>query len=262
MFFSPFERSFLLIITLLTIPTIRSQSVYDEESPLLKASIENSSIDDINRLLGEGFSPNVKNSAGWTPLIFAVNNNNENIVKNLINAGASIDETENDGWSALLFAVFRESIELAEILLTNNANPYILSVQGISPFSIASERHLTPVLSAIERYRERRATIEQMNGNLLDACLEGDKDSIENLLTNGAEVNSFNSVGYSPLIAAARNACLECVRILIQAGADVYHKEKDGWTALMFASTSVNIYLLIIFHNTLITFKSRALSKS
>lgn len=191
----------------------------------------------VRRLLDEGHNPNVKNSAGWTPLIFATTSGSHETVQALINAGADIDEVENDLWSPVLVATFKNFEEIAVALIDQGANPLLKSIQGSSAFDVASARGQMQVLDAIERWRQRRSAIDDLNAELLDASLNGDANAISNLLAEGAEANSANGKGYSPLIGASRSGCVDCVRILLQAGADVNHVESDGWSPLTFASS-------------------------
>lgn len=67
------------------------------------------------------------------------------------------------------------------------------------------------------------------------AARYGDKESVELLIANGAEVNvKENSLGYTPLGWARLNDVAE---ILIAKGADVNAKDKQGGTPLLRAAS-------------------------
>lgn len=59
-------------------------------------------------------------------------------------------------------------------------------------------------------------------------CREGSAAEVRDALKNGAELNSRNHAGYTPLTAAVENNRIETVRLLIDAGADVNMKYTDS----------------------------------
>ena len=68
------------------------------------------------------------------------------------------------------------------------------------------------------------------------AVLDGDKQSVFDLIFNDADVNEPNDVGNTPLHAAAFVGNLEIVQILVRAGAKVNAKGNHGRTPLHIAS--------------------------
>lgn len=240
---------FLLTLVFLTsvISFLVSLSVstdIDDEAPLLVAVRDGHDISHINELILNGHNPNIQNSAGWTPLIFAVNHNDEELVRMLLSAGANVNEAENDGWVPMLFAIFRENLALSQLLLEYNANPYIESLQGQSPYSIAMERGYNEILNYIDQWRIRREQIDGLNTLLFEAAMDGHVNAIEEALKQGAEVDVTNVNGYTPLIAASKAGCLDCVKILLTYDADPNRIEADGWSALTFASSNGSMDLV------------------
>ncbi len=68
------------------------------------------------------------------------------------------------------------------------------------------------------------------------AAALGQMYAVKALLGNGADPNLTNMVGYSPLMAAARNCRHRCAMLLIDAGAEVDATDDWGYTALMLAA--------------------------
>lgn len=70
----------------------------DDDAPLLVACRDGHdiNIENIRTLISEGQDPNVKNTAGWTPLTFAVNDNNDELTRVLLDSGIYVNEQEND----------------------------------------------------------------------------------------------------------------------------------------------------------------------
>jgi uncharacterized protein len=65
------------------------------------------------------------------------------------------------------------------------------------------------------------------------AAAAGQAGALYLLLARGAEVDARETgTGNTALMLAANRARLEEVRVLLQAGADVNLKARDGWTAL------------------------------
>lgn len=74
---------------------------------------------------------------------------------------------------------------------------------------------------------------------------------LKRLLEAGANPNTFNDLfrRRPPLSEAARQGHLECVQVLIGAGADVHVLDRFGWNALHFAayrSDGLDTCLLLI----------------
>ena len=63
---------------------------------------------------------------------------------------------------------------------------------------------------------------------------------IEVLIQQGADVNIKNKDGNTALIIASEKGSLDLVNILLEGGADVQQKDGRGWTALMWASSCRN----------------------
>ncbi|PWF94171.1 Ankyrin repeat protein [Spiroplasma poulsonii] len=56
------------------------------------------------------------------------------------------------------------------------------------------------------------------------------------LIENGAEINHKNQFGNTPLILASQNGHTEIVKLLIENGAKINHKNQFGNTPLILAS--------------------------
>jgi len=70
------------------------------------------------------------------------------------------------------------------------------------------------------------------NEKLLAAAKNGDIAAVENLLEKGADVNTRAKDGWTPLMHAAQNGHTAVVKALIENGADVNAKANDNGTAL------------------------------
>ncbi len=68
---------------------------------------------------------------------------------------------------------------------------------------------------------------------LMDAAMMGDLKGVKGLLSKGADINTADSEGDSPLIRAAAMGHAEVVKLLVDRGADIHRKNKKGATALI-----------------------------
>ena len=73
---------------------------------------------------------------------------------------------------------------------------------------------------------------------LVYAASLGEFEQVEQLLSQGIDVNQTDDEGYSALHAAAENDYLEIVKLLIQKGADLNYKAE--YTALELAEMAEN----------------------
>jgi len=71
-----------------------------------------------------------------------------------------------------------------------------------------------------------------VHGDLFDAAKAGDIATIQGLLDQGANVNSTNKQGETPLHAAASANQSQVAMLLIQKGANVNSTTTGGWTPL------------------------------
>lgn len=71
---------------------------------------------------------------------------------------------------------------------------------------------------------------------LRNAAAEGNLNDVRHWIQQGANVDSANPGGWTPLIYAADRSHVEVIDVLLQANADPNLHEHDGWSALMFSA--------------------------
>ena len=99
--------------------------------------------------LKHGAYVNIRNSAGYTPLMSAVSIGDLTSVKELLNLGADPNRTENDGWSSLHFAAVNGFQDIAELLMQYKADPAIRTVNGKSARNLAEEQGYPNIVSIL-----------------------------------------------------------------------------------------------------------------
>lgn len=88
------------------------------------------------------------------------------------------------------------------------------------------------LLEFVEQVRES----DTLDGPLQVASQYDNQDIVSLLLEKGADVNSKDYQGNTPLILAASGGHTELVQLLLEEGADIQAKNNLGWTALMQAA--------------------------
>ena len=133
---------------------------------------------------------NLRNEDSTTPLMVAASLNRPVAVKILIKLGAKMEKvTMGENWTALLIAVKAKSYQSVKVLLQKGANPYHRSSTGQTALILAT-RHV----------RMMRVLVD-----------------------HGADVNTCDNNGLSPLFHCIRKRCFEGIRQLLQNGAKVNH---------------------------------------
>jgi uncharacterized protein len=182
----------------------------------------------VDRLLRAGAKPDAGNDYGSTPLREAAAVGSTSAIEELLKAGAKPDLANPDGETALMLLARGNNVEAARLLIAHGAN-----------------------VNAVERFRGQTA--------LMRAAAQSQPAMVKELIAHGAEVNARSEVnewqrqvtaepralhrpagGLTALLYAAREGCLECVRNLIEGGADPDVPDPDGITPLIMAIQNVH----------------------
>lgn len=159
----------------------------------------------VKLLLENGASVNTTNP--WnndTPLMYAARNGNVELVNFLINRGANIHTTNSKGENALICAI---------------TDP---RKDGYSNL-IVVKRLLEAGVSANSADKDWPALCHAADKNNYEVC--------KLLLAYGADVNTQDAYGYSPLMTAISNGKTDLMKLFLDAGADINLKSKIGRTA-------------------------------
>ncbi|KAL6605111.1 ankyrin [Neocallimastix sp. 'constans'] len=161
-----------------------------------------------------------------TPLVAAVKNNNEKVVHWLIEFGAIIDNEDNYNETPLVLAVRNQNETLVKYLIACGAD-----------VNFHSSFHNTPLLEAVEigneplvkYFLERGAQVNVSNefgDTALIRTIENNREDLAKLLiAYGADVNY--ETHKNPLTEAAHNNNMNLIRYLIDNGVDVHQTNSD-----------------------------------
>jgi uncharacterized protein len=227
----------------------------------------------VEALIAGGADIRQRSNAGSTPFMFAVRKGDMGAVKAFLAAGADVNEKRVDRATPLLVAILNGHEDLVDLLLEKGADPNAeggstdLSVQG------SKARPITITLQT-PSYRDQlrdvgteggngannswgrplQAAVHVANWHISDEFIAVNIDRmrvIKALLKYGADVNARNSdmeprwsgaryrrrqVGLTPFLAAARQADIEVMRLLVEHGADPKMNTPLNITPLMLAA--------------------------
>ncbi len=177
----------------------------------------------------------------WTPLTVAANWGHTSVAKLLIAAGADVNAFESGtryNFNVLHFSAEKGHTEIVKLLIVNGAD-IEAKVESILD---------TPLSRAVRK--ERKATVEALismgaNVNTTNAigstplhfaAISGNLDIVRLLLENGAEVNAKTNggdlPGVTPIHAAAFEGQTRIVELLLVKGADINAVTQSGYTPL------------------------------
>jgi uncharacterized protein len=211
-----------------TIRTLLEQKV-DVNAPevdgttALHWAVRSDDTDLVDRLLRAGANVKAANRYGITPLYLASVNGNAAVIERLLNAGADANAVSTEGETALMTASRTGNVAAIKVLLARGAD-----------------------VNAKENWHGETA--------LMWAVSEKHAAAARELIAKGADVNARSNVnkwerqnsaeprekwlplgGLTPLEFAARDGCVDCIPVLVEAGADINAADQDGITPLLSA---------------------------
>jgi ankyrin repeat protein len=186
-------------------------AVYHDDVPLVEA------------LLKAGAKAQVANRYGSTPLLEAAVRGNPLVIEKLVKAGADVNAGNADGQTALMVLARTSNIAAAKILISQGAN-----------------------VNVIERWHDQTP--------LMWAAAESQPEMVKLLLDHGAKVDARSRLnhwtrmvtaepraqqrevgGFTALLYATRQGCLECVKLLVEKHADINLPDPEGITPMLMA---------------------------
>jgi ankyrin repeat protein len=214
------------VITAAQVP--EAAELAQDGSTALHWAVHHDDVAQVQKLLKEGANPNATNDYGATPLSEAAVTGNPAVLSALIKAGAEVNGVNPAGQTALMVLARTSNVAAVRVLLKAGAR-----------------------INATEAVRGQTA--------LMWAAAQGQPAMVRELIAQGADVNARTVVnehqrqvsgepraqyrpagGFTPLMFAARQGCLECVKALVGKGAQIDYTDPEGVTALIVAVNNFN----------------------
>jgi ankyrin repeat protein len=207
-------------------------------------------------LLAERADPNQTEADGTTALHWAVHNDDVELVRQLLAAGANVAAANDYGATPMAEAAVAANAAVLAALLDADADVDSPNADGQTALMVVARGGNTAAAALL---LERGANVnarEARKGQtaLMWAAAQSHAPMVALLLEHGAEVDARSTVndwermvtaeprqknlysgGFTPLLYATRQGCLECAKLLLDAGAEIDLTDPDGVTPLLSA---------------------------
>jgi uncharacterized protein len=210
-------------------------------TPLYLASLHGSA-PMIEKLLKNGADANDRGPGGETPLMLVARTGNLDAIRLLLDQHADVNAKDKlRGTTALMWAIEQSHPEAVKLLVEHGA-----SVSVATNIDTRNSRN-NLANTVTQRLRSSFGVLGKRgpgnDGTPPPAPAASAKNAPATQPNGEDEVVSFfrrpapkDGGGLTPLSYAARENCMECAKILVEAGADVNQRTFYGWTPLLVAT--------------------------
>lgn len=207
----------------------------------LIAAAEEGSAQAVIAALADGADVNERGADGTTAIMFAAYYGDLDLVNALIEAGADVTLENQFGTSAITEAAIIGHAEILRALLAAGADPNFENPEGETPImAVARTGNVEAAQVLLEAGADLNAR-EDWGGQsaVMWAAARSNADMVRFLAANGADLDArgvvrqwarkiiteprpkdLNKGGFTALLYAAREGCVDCARALVEAGAD------------------------------------------
>ena len=199
----------------------------DGSTPLQWA-VHEGDVAEVKRLLAAGADVSLANHYGATPMGLAAEVGDTEILKLLLKAGAAADSANPEGQTALLAVARTGNVEAALLLLEFGAKVDARENWGGQ----------TALMWASARRHPEMMKLLISKG--ADVNARGIARDYQRHVTAEGRPKNLDSGGFTPLLYAARENCVACVKVLLDHGADIDLPDPDGVSPLQVAIMNAN----------------------
>jgi ankyrin repeat protein len=216
------------------------------------------------RLLDAGGDARSRGLDGTTTVMWAAYNGDVELVQRLIAAGADVNAANDYGSTALSEAAILGSAPIIKALLDAGADAKRLSAEGETALMVVARTGNVESARLLLAAGTEINAQEQWGGQsaLMWAAAQSQPEMVKFLLENGANPDlrglerdwqrrilteprpkDMNRGGFTALLYAAREGCVECARNLVEGGADIDLTDPERVTPLGLAINNLHFDL-------------------
>ena len=176
----------------------------------------------------------------WTPLhVLCMQSSDVDMVECLLTAGADINALTDKGATPLILACENEKLEIVKALIKHKADSSVRTGRytALQRETAKDHHHIVHLLLTCGVDINQKTELGETS--LYLASKLGNTSSLKVLLSEGADVNMPRDNGFTPLLIATVNDKPNCVEALVKSGANLNtQSEMTGATALNVAASS------------------------
>ncbi len=182
--------------------------------------------DDVNAVrhaIQNGAFTNERGVGGYSALHWSAAKNNTTSLQELLLHDVDINIVNDHGETPLFLALKHGHVDAARTLLDFGASPFIATNYRQTGFSLFNSQpsDIQEILirnseigtRSVSGYSNQRSA--ERDRNLRVAAAEGRVDRMNELLREGAQINTRSAFGRTPLIFAVKNGHFDAVRLLL-----------------------------------------------
>ncbi len=212
------------------------------------------------KLIAQGADVRAKDVDGTTALHWAAHYADVELADKLIHAGAEVNVSNDYGSSPMMEAAAIGSAPILKLMLKAGGDVESPNPEGQTALMAAARTGDLEAVKVLLSHRAKIDAVEQWGGQtaLMWAAAQSQPEMVQLLIKSGANVNArsvvrdwqrrvtaegrpknMNRGGFTPLLYAAREGCIECAKNLLKAKADINLTDPDGMTPLNLAITNM-----------------------
>ncbi|EHK97886.1 putative Serine/threonine-protein phosphatase 6 regulatory ankyrin repeat subunit B [Glarea lozoyensis 74030] len=262
------------IVDLLLKAGANPKAVDQNERTALSWAVEKGQVTIVKRLLDEPeMNPNIVD--GKPPRLLlarAAENGNLAMAKLLCVKGANVDSKSDSAHTPIFWAVINGHQEIVAYFLRATAKPDVNEIDKFSNYTLLSEAVNAGHLKIVEQLIDAGADVQKQSGSSRETALSyaarlgrkeirkegtlkhagGYDDLVFLLLTlGGADLESKDESGRTPIIWAALEGETTTVKLLSRLNANIESQDEDLRTSLSWAASEGNIAVVdVLLENT------------
>jgi ankyrin repeat protein len=189
-------------------------------------AVHRNDADLVERLIKAGAKLNRLNDYGSSPMSEAATVGNVAVLQKLLDAGANVESPNGDGMTALLIVARTNNVAAARLLIGKGAN-----------VNHADEwRKQTPLMWAAAQSQPEM--VKELIAHGANPNARAVVNAWERQVTGEPRAIHRPAGGFTALLYAARQGCVECAKHLVQGGATVDMADPEGVTPLILAMSN------------------------
>jgi len=171
-------------------------------------------------------------------LVEATEKGDKEAVRSLLKQHADVNSPQADGATALAWAAHWDDLETADLLIRAGANVNAANDYGITPLLLACTNGSAAMVEKLLAAQANPNAASWAGETVLMRCARtGNLDAVKSLLARGADVRAKETQhAHTALMWAVAAKHPEVARVLLEHGADVNARSSTGFTPLLFAA--------------------------